>query len=582
MADDSVAEVKQAVDIVQVVGERVTLQKAGRNHKGLCPFHGEKSPSFFVSSEMQLYKCFGCGVSGDVYAFLQAYEGWSFGEALRYLADRAGITLETGRFARRDDEREKLLQILRAAQEYYVYLLASHEVGSVGRKYFLERGVHGQQQRDFGLGYAPESWHSLHDYLVHKRRYPVEMIEKSGLILSGRRGYYDRFRGRVVFPQYDFAGHVVGFSGRILGESKEAKYVNTPETPVYHKGDILYGMNQAKSAIRKQDMVVVVEGEMDVLASHRAKVRNCVAVKGSALTESQVLYIRRLTKRIVLCLDADEAGQKAMMRAIPIAEKQGMHLRVVPIGAGKDPDEVVRSDPAAWRTMVKQSMSVYQFYIDYAVGHYDIQTGIGQKEMSAFLAPILGHIQNPVEKEFYMRKLADILGASVNTVEQLVARASIAQPQGDRRVQDESEQISRRERVERYVLGVMLHLPVERLRASELLLDWYFGEHYLAQLWGWIREIWDGEDRGVLMRLVSSQSEELQGVAQDLYAQDEALLTATSEELWRWYTKSIKELRVIATRERMKTLLHQMGELEPDSSELVRLRDEYQQLQAHL
>jgi DNA primase len=381
MSSDDVMRIKEKIDIVALIGERVNLKKAGRNFKGLCPFHGEKSPSFFVSPEMQMYKCFGCQEAGDVIAFLERYEGWSFREVLEALAKRAGVSLTPFRKTGDEDKRERLMEMLHLAAEYYHYLLTKHTIGAKAREYLKQRGIHSQSIEDFKLGYALESWDGLQRYLVGKKGYQVEEMEEGGLVIRHQKPdtsyqkqphYYDRFRGRIMFPLKDFAGHLVGFSGRVLeAEADEAKYINSPETRLYHKSECLFGLSQAKQAIRKADRVLVVEGEMDVIMSHQAEVKEAVAVKGSALTEAQVLHLRKLTKQIVLCMDADTAGQEAMLRAIEVAEKQGMNLTAIRMAEGKDPAEMAFHNPKRWREVARSDMPIYHFLMEWAFERFD-------------------------------------------------------------------------------------------------------------------------------------------------------------------------------------------------------------------
>src|SRR3989339_1105676 len=290
MARDQVEEVKSKVDIVEIIGERVALKKAGRHFKGLCPFHSEKSPSFIVSPERQSFKCFGCQEGGDVISFLQKYDGMSFLEVLEMLAKRVGVTLESYRPTSQDAYKKKLLEIMSLTSEYYHYLLTKHDSGKEAREYLLNRGIGSEAISLFNLGYAPNQWRSVSDYLVQKKKYAPEELEAVGLIIRkqelGNRNqsnhFYDRFRGRVMFPLRDHKGVVVGLSGRtLLKDENEAKYINSPETMLYSKSRMLYGLWENREYIRKADSVVLVEGELDMIPSWQVGVKNVVAIKGS-------------------------------------------------------------------------------------------------------------------------------------------------------------------------------------------------------------------------------------------------------------------------------------------------------------
>ncbi len=413
-----VRQVKDTVDIVEIVGERVNLKKTGSNYRGLCPFHTEKTPSFFVSEDLQRFKCFGCGASGDVYEFLERYEGMTFYEALEYLAERAGIKLDKQAVRTQDDkEREVLLEVLELAAKYYHWLLTKHKLGQTARNYLKQRQINSSSVKLFQLGAAPDSWDGLIKYLHGKKNYPMEVLLKSGLVIKGKYGrFWDRFRNRLVFPLRDHRGRVVGFSGRILGEAKEAKYINTPETSLYHKRKMLYGYSELRSEIKKQNSVIVTEGEFDVISSQQVGVNHAVAIKGSALTLEHGQLLKRLANQVILSLDADEAGVEATKKAISVLKSLDLELRVIPLAGGKDPADISNSDPNAWRKMIKSSISAYEFLIQSAVKKYNAKSATGQKQILKELAYPLNSIESQVEKEFYLKKLSKLLDVSLETI----------------------------------------------------------------------------------------------------------------------------------------------------------------------
>lgn len=415
-----IREIKEANNIVEVIGERVKLEASGINFRACCPFHNEKTPSFFVHPGMQRYRCFGCGASGDVLDFLQNYEGVTFYEALKILADNAGIELKEFQKSQEDEERDKLLEILNLAKEYYHYLLTKHDVGQPGRDYLKDRGTTSASINLFQLGYSIDSWDSLINYLHKKKKYSLDLIAKTGLIIKGRGGrYYDRFRGRLMFPLKNHRGQVVGFSGRILEkDAKEAKYINSPETALYHKSKMLYGYSELFREIKKKDKVIVVEGEFDMISSTQAHINNIVAIKGSALTEDQVSLLARVAKTIVLSLDADAAGIKATKRAVEIVKDKDLDLRVIDLkhldfiskeDETKDPDDLARENPKLWRQAVDAAVSVYQFLLDTALDSYDQSSPDGKRKIINELAPVIKSISHAVEKEFYIQKLSEAL-----------------------------------------------------------------------------------------------------------------------------------------------------------------------------
>jgi DNA primase len=437
-----ISEVKEANNIVEVIGERIKLDLGGLNYKACCPFHSEKTPSFFVNPSLQRYRCFGCGANGDVLDFLQNFEGVTFYEALKSLADRSGITLKDFQRSGEDEEREKLLEILSLAKEYYHFLLTKHEVGQTGRDYLAQRGTTAESIKLFQLGFATNAWDSLLKYLHHKKKYPLEQIEKTGLIIKGRNGgYYDRFRERLIFPLKNHRGQVVGFSGRLLSQSpKEAKYINSPETSLYHKSKMLYGYSELFREIKKKEQVVVVEGEFDMISSAQAHVNHVVAIKGSALTTEQVNLLARVTKTIILSLDADAAGIKATERAIEIVRAKGLDLKVIDLKHSdllaeedkvKDPDDLAREQPKVWRQAVESAVSVYEFLINHALDAFDPATAEGKRKIINYLAPILEGIDHSVEKEFYLQKLSVSLNVKESLLKDDIAKFGKPKPTAD-------------------------------------------------------------------------------------------------------------------------------------------------------
>lgn len=457
--------VKDAIDVVALIGERVKLTRAGKNFKGLCPFHSEKSPSFFVTPELGRYKCFGCQESGDALTFLQKYDNMTFTEALEFLAKRAGIRLEHVPKTQDDQKRERLLQALSLTREYYHYLLLNHQIAEDARLYIQNRGLHTQTIELFGIGYAPPSWDGLQRYLIGKKHFTQQELLDSGLIIRSDTGrVYDRFRGRLMFPLTNHRGQTVGFSGRVLEkDAKEAKYINSPETSLYHKSELLFGFSQLSRFIRQQEEVIVTEGEFDALSSYQAHVSNVVAIKGSALTLAHVKLLAKSVKRIILSLDADAAGIKATKRAIEVVKESGLDvsLRVVPLVGGKDPDEIARHTPSVWRDMVAASTSVYEFLISTAFAAHDSATGDGKKEITTELVPVLAGIQNAVEQTHYIQKVAKRLHVSEDVLMQELRKVRFpALATKSMELAKKPVHKSRAEVLQRYLLSLLLSSSV--------------------------------------------------------------------------------------------------------------------------
>jgi DNA primase len=371
-------EVKQRIDIVELVGQYVPLQQAGRNFKALCPFHNEKTPSFIVFPERQSWHCFGaCASGGDIFTFLMKRENLEFGEALRLLAERAGVALGSPSHPEEDARRQRLREANEAAAQYFHQALLGSSAGQVARDYLASRGLDGPAIEAFELGYAPSSWEALKEHLTG-RGFSEEEVLAAGLLVEGERGPYDRFRARLMFPIRDHRGRVVGLGARALDESLP-KYLNTPQTPIFDKGAILYGLDRAKEHIRRQELAVIVEGYMDAIAAHQHGLGNVVASMGTSLTERQVSLLKRYTRNLALALDADLAGSEATLRGVQVAadaldkmevpvpdwrgiirhqEALAADIKVIPLPSGKDPDDVIRGDPRSWEQLVAQATPV--------------------------------------------------------------------------------------------------------------------------------------------------------------------------------------------------------------------------------
>lgn len=451
-------EVKSRINIGEIVGARVTLKKAGRHMKGLCPFHSEKTPSFIVSPERGTWHCFGCGKGGSVIDFVMEYEHVDFVEALETLAEKAGVKLEARHQETPESKtKQKMYEVNHIASEFYHYLLTKHELGQKAREYLKSRDISDKSVKTFMLGYSPNSWDGLLKYLT-KKGYDGGLLEQAGLSIASARGGYDRFRGRIMFTLKDHRGNVVGFSGRLLDpEAKEAKYINTSETPVYNKSNLLYGLDVTKEAIIKENQAIVTEGEFDVISSFQAGIGNVVAIKGSALTEGHVHLLKRFAEKIVLALDSDMAGDAASRRGIAIADKAGLEIRVASIPTGKDPDEAARESPGLLKKAIKEAEPIYDYYISSAVNRFDASTAYGKKKISDELLPILSQIENSIVAEHYVKRLANVLNTSEDVIRDSMRKNK--EPPGLLKKNEDVQPApvyNRHERLELYMLALLL------------------------------------------------------------------------------------------------------------------------------
>ena len=480
---DQIEEIKSKVDIVELVQEYVPLKRAGRNFKGLCPFHGEKTPSFMVNPELQIFKCFGCNKGGDAYSFLQLIEGMEFGEALQNLANRVGIKLVSFKPSQTEEIREKLIHLNTLAADVYHYLLTKHRLGLPALAYVKGRGINDETLAKFNLGYAPATWDTLTTFLVAKKKVPLTEAEQAGLIVPGKK--YDRFRDRLMFPINNHRGQTIGFTGRLLPWStdKMGKYVNTPDTQIFHKSEILYGLDTARSEIKSTGIAVLVEGQMDVLPNWQAGIKNVVAVGGTALTDRQVELLRRLCDTVVLALDADFAGDAAARRGIEVAEKAGLIIKVVtPLDKYKDPGEWVTAVATGWKLAIDRAIPIYDFYLQSAVKRHGLDI-VGKKKIASELLPLWVKIDDEIIKAHYIQKLAVALG--VGEADVRVQLGKVSNPKSQTTTNDtmtnDSMTKSHREVVEEYVVDLALK-GKKVAELSKLSIRTKFWSKVVAQL----------------------------------------------------------------------------------------------------
>lgn len=552
--NDQVEIVKSKVDIVEIIGEKVVLKKAGRHFKGLCPFHSEKSPSFIVSPERQSFKCFGCQKGGDALTFLQEYDGMSFLEALEMLAKRVGITLTSYRPTSQDTYRKRLLESMSLASEYYHYLLTQHASGEEARAYLKARGIGSEAITQFHLGYAPTQWRSVSDFLLKKKGYQESELEAAGLVIKSEKGgYYDRFRGRVMFPLRDHKGVIVGFSGRtLLQDEKEAKYINSPETMLYSKSKLLYGLWENREYIRKADSIVLVEGELDVIPSWQVGVKNVVAIKGSAFTSEQAQLMTRYTHNALISLDADRAGEEAIKRAVIIAENIDLNIRVVQIAGGKDPGDVATSNPRAWREMVKSAVLYWDFLIDAAFVRHDPTTGSGAKSIAQELVPAFAQIANSVVRAHYVSALSKRLRVPEESIYSEIER-SLKKKELTLLKKTistiEKGQSSRREEVEQYALSLALQFFSDLKAVLPKIEVLWFGTPGIAKIFDKLH-LWDPAQEFKIQVFSQSLPAELQSVVDITYLRDLSSVVSPALE----WERIVSEIHAFYVREELKRL----------------------------
>jgi len=460
ISPEKIEEVKRRADIVEIVSEYVTLKKGGRNLLGLCPFHTEKTPSFTVNRDKQIFYCFGCGEGGNVITFLMKMNGLSFPEAVRNLAEKTGVIIPERILTHEDKDRSNIRNevshINRLAAVYYAENLKS-PAGKRAREYLSNRGIGNDIIKEFHLGFALDGWRHLRDYF-EKRKIPFNLVEKAGLIIpktNGEGSFYDRFRGRLIFPIEDVAGNVIAFGGRIIGDG-EPKYLNTSESPVYVKGRNLYGLNRTKEEIRKKGYAIFVEGYFDLISLWNAGIRNVIATLGTALTREHVDLIRRYTGQVVAVFDPDIAGKKAMARSIELFLAGNLHAKTVVLPDSHDPDTYVRTyGGAAFIERVNNAQSMVDYYIENVIGN--VATLEKKKDALRESVALITHIDSVSERDLFIQRVSEKLGLNQELMTKEVNNALKAS--FGKRASLSREQDSEIDMVELSLIHTMLEYP---------------------------------------------------------------------------------------------------------------------------
>lgn len=428
IAPHIIDEVRLATDVVDLVSEYVALKKSGRNFFGLCPFHAEKSPSFSVNPDKQIFHCFGCSAGGNVFMFIQKLEGVSFPEAVRKLAKRAGIAIPEPEVEDRaaSQEKEALYFVNQLAAEFFQHVLFS-EKGRPGREYMHQRGFADEALQAFGVGFAPQEWEAFYDH-ARKKSVNPETLVKAGLVNAREKegkgsGYYDRFRHRVMFPIHNISGRVVAFGGRRIIDDESPKYINSPETAVYHKGHLLYAFPLAKDHLRAQDCLIVVEGYLDVMRMHLCGFNNTVATSGTALTEQQARVIFRHTKNVILLFDSDAAGSSATLRGADILVENGLHVKVATLSAGDDPDSFLRKHPAdEMRNILQHAPDLLEFKARSAPPATAEATPVSREEQLRSIVATLARMNDALQRQVMVHRMAEKLQVNESALWEEVAR----------------------------------------------------------------------------------------------------------------------------------------------------------------
>ncbi|GAP09733.1 DNA primase [Bellilinea caldifistulae] len=518
----AIDEIKARIDIVELVSETVKLRRTGKNYIGFCPFHtNTRTPAFVVFPDSGTWRCFGqCNEGGDIFRFVMKKEGWDFSETLRYLAERAGVTLETPspQQQAQAEEYDRLCSLLEEAVVYYRHQLLNTPAGNQAMAYLQQRGIQPQTTEIFELGYAPDSWDAALNYLRGKG-YTFEEIREAGLLTERQDGSgYDRFRHRIMFPIRDMSGKITGFGGRVLRAEDQPKFLNSPQTPLFDKGRLLYGLHLARKSIRAQDQAVIVEGYLDVIALHQAGFTNAVSPMGTALSEDQLRLLKRFTRRIVLALDADAAGEKATLRGLEVARQAFDHqdevvfdargllrhearlqadLRVTTLPAGKDPDDVVLHDPHQWEQIVANARPVVIHVMESLAASREMDDPKAKSEIARQVLTLINDVPDAIERDAYRQRLARLLKIDERALQTIspssgsVTRKAPARPRQPRPERpaplQETQPERRAHEMEKHCLRLLVRNPEalytldRHLQANGLsrfsALDFELGEH---------------------------------------------------------------------------------------------------------
>ncbi len=473
----TVEQIKERIGIVDLVSSYIKLEKAGKNFKARCPFHNEKTPSFFISPERQTYHCFGCNKGGDIFSFVEEIEGLDFSGALKVLAERAGIPL-VNYDQKGEHEKKKLYDILETATQFFERALSENEEA---QQYLASRAVTSNSIQKFRIGFVEPEWRTLFTFLTEKGFTPHD-IAKTGLALESKGRYYDRFRGRIMFPVADSGGRVIAFSGRIFKEMEgrsepSAKYINSPETVLYNKSRTLYAFDKAKTALRSMDSCVVVEGQMDVILSHQTGLTHTVAASGTALTLEHLQLIKRFTNNLILSFDADEAGLRAAKRSIYMALNAGYDVKVAHLPHGTDPASLVeQKQEKELEALIRDAKHVVSFYVDMLATHY-VDARLLERQIEKEVLPLIAHLQSPIEQAHFVALLSERLQISeepiwaalknISPQKQMLASTVLSDRNGILSSVRDPE-IERLKKIKRHIHGILLWQEKEKTPAVDL------------------------------------------------------------------------------------------------------------------
>ncbi|WP_018247776.1 DNA primase [Orenia marismortui] len=439
-SEEFIDQVRFNNDMVDIVSDYTNLEKSGKSYKGLCPFHDENTPSFNVNSDQQLYYCFGCGAGGDIFKFIMDIEGVNFVEAVKVLADKANIPLpnqsQSPQMKQKMDEKKKLLQIHQLSARFYNYLLTSSDLGKEAKAYLNNRGFDNEIIEKFNLGFAPNRWQGLYNFLKNKG-YSDQILAKSGLIIPRKNssGYYDRFRNRVIFTIYNHRGQVIGFGGRIIEEVNQPKYLNSPDTIIFDKSKNLYGLNVAKRHIQNTNEAIIVEGYTDVITANQFNIKNTVASLGTALTSNQAKLLKRYANTVYIAYDSDTAGAKATLRGLDILKEEGLIVKVITLPQDQDPDQFIKEEQRdGFISLQQKAQSLIEFKINSILDNQDFSNVDNKVKAVKGVIPVLLEINNEIELAEYCKMVSSRLNIELSVLKNEIKKYRFKKQGQDRKL----------------------------------------------------------------------------------------------------------------------------------------------------
>jgi DNA primase len=587
LSEEKVSEIRDRSSILEVVSDYVTLKKAGKNHRGLCPFHSEKTPSFMVNEEKQIFHCFGCGEGGDVFTFLMKVGHFSFPQAVEELAKRYGVKLPSRELSTAQKKemakRELLSQINQIASEYFHDLLTKRREGEEGRRYLSQRGINQEIIAEHRLGYSTDRWDGLVQYLQEKK-VSLEMAWELGLIFPKKReGWYDAFRGRILFPIFDLHQRVVGFGGRVVREG-QPKYLNSPESSLYHKGEILYGLQVAKRYSTEKDCVIIVEGYFDLLTLHQYGWKNSVATLGTALTTQHIRILKRYTKNLITLFDADQAGIQATLRSLPLFLEEEVTGKMIALPKGEDPDGFLRKgNLEEFGKKVEQALPLVDFFFEWLMKTTDLKSVDGKVKVAKEGMALLGKIPDKIRRNFYIKALAERLDIQESFLYEILRSRRVESPTSPKEPSKAGEDLRKSSmdktfpKSEEMVVRLMVQHPEFILTLSNEGIFKEFENPILQRMAEALGDLYQRKGRLDLPEALANFEEELKGRLCEFAFQESGLEEGDREKILQDCIQKIREKRLKKERSELLKRIKE-AEKQPEGKRLVPLLKERQEL----